>query len=222
MQEHSKPERDARLFPLYKELYSLYGSQYWWPGDTPFEIMVGAILTQNTNWRNVERAIENLKEAAMMDPHALWQNRYRIAKLIKPSGFYRIKTRRLTAFIRSFIEEYDGHVDSMKRKRTNTLRQELTGIHGIGYETADSILLYALERPVFVVDAYTRRIGARHDLYESDVPYDVIRNLFENSLPKNVKIYNEYHALLVKIGKDFCRKNEPLCDACPVQRILPS
>jgi len=184
--------------------------------------MIGAILTQSTNWRHVERAIKNIKKAQMMSPRILWQNRQRIAQLVKPSGFYRLKTKRLIAFLEVFIREYQGLVRMMKRKKTAFLRQELTAINGIGYETADSILLYALKRPVFVVDGYTRRIGARHNLYDQDAPYDAIRSFFENSLPRRVKVYNEYHALLVKIGKDYCRKNEPLCDACPVQRFFSS
>lgn len=214
--------RDSRIFSLYKALYTLYGAQHWWPGDSPFEIMVGAILAQNTNWRNVEQAILNIKAARLMDVHALYKHRRRIAQLIKPSGFYRLKSKRLIAFLEMLLHKYAGRIEIMKSKKTMTLRRELTAISGIGNETADSMLLYALQKPVFVIDAYTRRIGSRHKLFDIDALYDEIRMLFEDSIPKQVTIYNEYHAMLVKVGKEHCRKHEPLCDTCPVQHIFTS
>jgi endonuclease-3 related protein len=207
---------------LYKNLYRQYGPQHWWPGDSPFEIMVGAILTQNTNWQNVVRALDNINEKRWMDARILYAHRRSIARLVRPSGFYRLKSQRLIAFLDYFIGEYNGKIKAMKKKRTTTLRRELLSIPGIGFETADSILLYALGRPIFVVDAYTRRIGSRHGMFDYDTPYEDIRNFFEISLPKRASIYNELHALLVKVGKDLCKKNEPLCDSCPVQHMLPS
>lgn len=210
------------LYSLFEQLYVQYGPQHWWPGDAAFEVMVGAILTQNTNWHNVVHALNNIKHAGYMDAHILYAHRRSIPRLIKPSGFYRLKSKRLVAFLDYFIKEYDGRIHAMKKKRTSVLREELTAISGIGPETADSILLYALERPVFVVDAYTRRIGSRHGLFEYDAPYDAIRNIFERSIPVRAAVYNEYHALLVRVGKEHCAKHEPRCDSCPVQHILPS
>jgi len=214
--------RKSCLFRLYKVLFTHYGPQHWWPGDSPFEIMIGAILTQNTNWSNVEKALANIKAANLMDAHTLYGNRHRIMKLIRPSGFYRLKSKRLIAFLKFFMDAYEGQTDPMKTRRISDLRQELTAISGIGLETADSIILYALGKPIFVVDTYTRRIGSRHGLYDHDAPYDTIRCLFEESIPEEAPLYNEYHALLVKVGKEYCRKHEPLCDSCPVQRNFPS
>jgi endonuclease-3 related protein len=210
------------LYPLFKRLYEHYGPQHWWPADTPFEVMVGAILTQNTNWHNVGQALDNIRRAGYMDAGLLYAHRRSIPRLIKPSGFYRLKSKRLVTFLDYFIREYDGRIEVMKRKRTDTLREELTAISGIGLETADSILLYALERPVFVIDAYTRRIGSRHGLYEYDAPYGSIQSVFERAIPRRSSVYNEYHALLVRVGKEHCAKHEPLCDFCPVCDILPS
>ena len=222
MSVRSSSTHDVRVLPLYRALAAQYGPQHWWPGDSPFEIMVGAILTQNTSWRNVEKAIRNLKEARVMDPHILWENRRRIPRLVKPSGFYRLKAKRLVAFLEFYLTRYDGRMGAMKRRRTALLRRELLSVNGIGKETADSMLLYALNRPVFVIDAYTRRIGVRHDLCEQGAPYDAVQTIFERSLPRKVRIYNEFHALLVRIGKDQCRKNASLCDGCPVQRFFTS
>jgi endonuclease-3 related protein len=207
---------------LFTHLYEHYGPQHWWPADTPFEVMVGAILTQNTNWHNVVQALDNIRHAAYMDAGLLYAHRRSIPRLIKPSGFYRLKSKRLVTFLDYFIKKYDGRIEMMKRKRTGTLRGELTAISGIGLETADSMLLYALERPVFVIDAYTRRIGSRHGFYEYDAPYDSIRRVFERAIPRRPSVYNEYHALLVRVGKEHCAKHEPLCDSCPVRDILPS
>lgn len=207
------------VLKIYRVLYRTFGPQYWWPGDTPFEVMVGAILAQNTNWRNVARAIDNIKRAHLLAPQRLLKKRTLIPELIKPSGFYKIKSRRLITFLEYFVKNYNGDVTKLKKKKSTVLRRELLKIKGIGYETADSILLYALSKPVFVVDAYTRRIFSRHKFFEYDLPYDEIRNAFERNLPRSLKIYNEYHALLVKLGKEYCRKNEPLCNSCPLRSV---
>lgn len=222
MAASSKSKRSFSKYSLkiYKILYKSFGPQHWWPGDTPFEIMIGAILTQNTNWRNVSKAIDNIKESGFLNSKKLLKHRKVIPKLIRPSGFYKLKSKRLIAFLEYFVRNYHGEVRRMNEKKIEVMRNELLGLPGIGYETADSILLYALSRPIFVIDTYTRRIFSRHDIFKYDLPYDEIRYKFESNLPRSVKIYNEYHALLVKLGKEFCKKNEPLCNTCPLRDIL--
>ena len=211
----------SKLIPgIYERLYDAYGPQHWWPGQTPFEVMVGAILTQNTNWGNVERAIANLKDADLMDPRRLAECRTsRLARLIRPSGYFNIKAKRLREFLtwlRSRIGD-DG-LESLRRVRTPRLRRELIAVRGIGPETADSILLYALGRRVFVVDAYTRRFLTRHGMISAKASYEDIRALFEENLPKSVRLYNEYHALIVRLGKEICRP-KPRCADCPLRRL---
>jgi len=181
--------------------------------------MVGAILTQNTNWRNVTRAIDNIKKAELLEPKKLLKNRKRIPRLIKPSGFYRLKAKRLVAFLEYYVHNYNSNISNLRAKSTKRLRSELLAISGIGNETADSILLYALSRPVFVTDVYTRRVFSRHNIFAYNLPYDDIRHIFEMKVPRDVQLYNEYHALLVKVGKEHCKKNEPLCTACPLGDI---
>lgn len=210
---------DNLIHRIYKLLYTSFGPQHWWPGDTPFEIMVGAILTQNTNWRNVTAAMDNIKRAGLLDPKKLLKNRRRIPRLIRPSGFYKLKTKRLCAFLNYYVNNYNGNTKNVNSQATEILRNELLAIPGIGNETADSILLYAFSRPVFVVDIYTRRIFSRHNIFDYDLPYDVARTIFEKNLPRRAQLYNEYHALLVKIGKEYCKKNEPLCTTCPLRNI---
>ncbi len=182
--------------------------------------MVGAILTQNTNWQNVEKAIRNIKDAGLLNPVALLRHKDKIPELIKPSGFYKLKSKRLIAFLEYFVKNYRGSVVRLKRKSTQELREELLQIPGIGPETADSILLYALEHPVFVVDAYTRRIFSRHKILDANLDYEEIRAQFEKNLMRDVRLYNEYHALLVKLGKTYCKKNEPLCNNCPISDLF--
>ncbi len=217
-----KRDKDSgKLFlNIYYCLFNKFGPQYWWPGDSPFEIMIGAILTQNTSWKNVEKAINNIKKAKLMNPKKLLKNMDRIPDLIKPSGFYRLKSKRLIAFLKYFVENYEGDIANFETRATEIIRKELLSIPGIGYETADSILLYALGRPVFVVDAYTRRILSRHKLINQDAHYDEVKRLFEDNLYKDTQLYNEYHALIVRLGKEFCKKNEPLCNICPVFNIF--
>jgi len=203
-----------KIYRIYKILYQTFGPQHWWPGDTPFEVMVGAILTQNTAWKNVEKAINNLKEKKLLSPEAIYNTSVQeIAEIIKPSGFFNIKARRLKSFISSFVENYGRNIKNMKRNKN--IREELLSISGIGKETADSILLYALDMPVFVVDAYTKRVLLRHNIINASASYDEIQSLLTKSIPRDVKIYNEYHALIVRLAKEYCRKN-PLCDNCPL------
>lgn len=208
-----------RLKDIYSILYSHYGPQNWWPGDSPFEIMVGAILTQNTSWKNVEKAISNLKP--YLDPFVLFNmDMNKLVSLLKPSGFYRLKAQRLKNFLSFFINRYNGSVKEMKKAGIETLRQELLSVCGIGRETCDSILLYALLKPVFVVDAYSKRIGIRHNIFQENATYEEIQKIFEERIEKNVRIYNEFHALLVRVGKENCRKKKPFCRTCPLRDMM--
>ncbi|MFH0799313.1 MAG: endonuclease III domain-containing protein [Pseudomonadota bacterium] len=204
------------LMEGFSRLRSRFGPRHWWPGDTPFEVMVGAILTQNTNWKNVERAIGNLKSRRLLDPHKLLDlHPATLAPLIRPAGYFRVKTDRLKAFLKFFVENYDGDVVRMQGRPAAAMREELLSVKGIGPETADSILLYALDKPIFVIDAYTKRILSRHGLCAEDDSYDDLQALFTDRLPSDVKLFNEYHALIVETGKGFCRTKQ-LCDDCPL------
>ncbi|MEK6727424.1 MAG: endonuclease III domain-containing protein [Candidatus Omnitrophota bacterium] len=205
---------------IYQRLFSAFGRQYWWPASDPFEVMVGAILTQNTNWLNVERAIKNLKNANVLDPVKLYKiSTRRLAKLIRPAGYFNIKSKRLKEFLKFFFKKYRGSLREMAANESELLREQLLSVNGIGPETADSILLYALNKPVFVVDAYTRRILFRHYCFDEGLTYGEIQNLFMQNLQKDVKLFNEYHALLVKLGKDFCLKSKPRCQICPLENL---
>jgi len=209
-------QRGHSLYAIYEALNAYFGDLHWWPGDSPFEVIVGAILTQNTAWRNVESAISKLKSEDCLCPDLIFTiDERRLADLIRPAGYYNIKTRRLKAFIRFLYEEYNGDLDCMFAENLWHLRGKLLTVKGIGEETADSILLYAGNKPVFVIDAYTRRILLRHKIVRADATYKEIQNLFMNNLPPSVPLYNQYHALLVNTGKFFCNRN-PRCDECPL------
>ncbi len=206
-----------QLRQVFALLLEAYGSQEWWPGDTPFEVMVGAILTQNTAWSNVERAIANLKDAEVMHQQGIMNlPTDELAQLIHPSGYYNQKAKRLHNLCR-FLQESGGE-DGLRRIDTATLRDKLLSINGVGAETADDILLYALERPVFVVDAYTRRIFLRLGMLQGDEGYEEIRGGFEQALGPDIKMYNEYHALIVLHGKETC-KTKPHCAQCSLTEI---
>ncbi|MCA9405487.1 MAG: endonuclease III domain-containing protein [Candidatus Omnitrophica bacterium] len=201
---------------IYQRLFKTYGPQHWWPGETKFEIIVGAILTQNTNWQNVEKAIANLKQAQCLNPKALKNVKVsRLTAFIRPSGYFNIKAKRLKNFINFLFEEYDGNLSRMSREETGILRQKLLAVNGIGPETADSILLYAFDKPVFVVDAYTKRIFSRHHIVGAGEEYHSVQRVFTESLPADIPVYNEYHALIVRLAKDFC-KTKPECAQCPL------
>jgi endonuclease-3 related protein len=203
-------------------LFAALGPQHWWPGRTAFEIIVGAILTQNTSWSNVELAIRNLRLAKLLTPRAIEDVPVgRLAALIRSSGYFRQKARKLKAFVRFVRREHKGSLVKMWRTPTAILRDQLLGVHGIGPETADSILLYAGRHPVFVVDAYARRMLERHHLAEPKHSYEEVRQLFERSLPADVPLYNEFHALIVRTGKDYCRASNPRCEECPLVHFLP-
>jgi endonuclease-3 related protein len=215
-----RPGPRAGLRKIYDRLYDANGRQHWWPGDTRFEIMVGAVLTQNTAWVNVERAIANLRRARALNPGAIVRARpQRLAGWLRPSGYFNVKARRLKAFCRWLIAQ--GGAGKLARMPTDELRHALLAVHGVGPETADDILLYAFHRPVFVVDAYTRRIFTRLGHLKGDESYETIRELFERRLGPDVPLFNEYHALIVAHGKDTCRP-KPRCGRCVLASCCPS
>ena len=198
------------LRTTYRKLFAAFGPQQWWPGESPFEVMVGAILTQNTNWANVERAIANLKKRRVLSAQRLFALPVkRLAALIVPAGYYNIKAKRLRSFLDFFLKRYGADIRAMRKRPIMALRQELLEVNGIGPETADSILLYALDKPIFVVDAYTKRIFSRHGLFKEDAAYDEVQAVFMNDIRPEVRFYNEYHALIVRTGKEFCLKSKP-------------
>ena len=208
------------LGELYGRLLSAYGPQGWWPGDSPLEVIVGAVLVQNTAWRNVEKAIENLREAAALSLEALHSVRQEdLEELVRPAGYYRMKSRRLKNLIDYIVNEY-GDLEWMFSQPLDVLREGLLGVNGIGPETADSILLYAGEMPSFVVDTYTARVLTRHGWIEPEADYHQIKEHFESNLASDVALFNEYHALLVRVGHLHCRKT-PKCEECPLQDLLP-
>jgi len=210
------------LTTVYRRLLAAFGPQHWWPGETPFEVMVGAVLTQNTNWQNVERAIRNLRQADLLDPHALAGVPVEeLEELIRPAGYFRVKARRLRSLLDFLIERYDGSLEAMFQTPLDALRRELLGVHGIGPETADSILLYAGGLPSFVVDAYTHRVFSRHGWIDFDADYHQIQDYIQGEIPQEAPLYNEFHALLVRLGKEYCRKSNPRCAACPLRERLP-
>jgi endonuclease-3 related protein len=213
----------TKLMETYERMLAKFGPQHWWPGDSPFEIMVGAVLVQNTSWRNVEHAIKNLRDAAVMEPHALYKvPPAELAELIRPAGYYQLKTKRLRNLLRFVVEQYDGSLEAMFSTSLASLREQLLEINGIGPETADAILLYAGGLPTFVVDTYAHRILARHGWLDYDATYDDIKDYFESTLPDDAALYNEYHALLVRVGKDYCKRTAPNCEACPLAEMLPA
>src|SRR5712664_2518967 len=199
------------------------GPMNWWPARTPFEVIVGAILTQNTSWGNVERAIANLRSAQMLTPSAISAARMaRLAALVRPSGYFRQKAKKLKSFVRFLQREYGGSLKRMFESPTGILRGKLLSVHGIGPETADSILLYAGNHPVFVVDAYTHRIFGRHGITDGKLDYEGVRTLIETSIPQRPELFNEFHALIVNTGKNWCRKGAPRCEKCPLRPLLPA
>jgi len=205
------------LHEMYSRLSDEFGATGWWPARTPFEVAVGAVLTQNTAWRNVEKAIKNLRQHKLLSVWSLSRiPPSKLAQLVKPAGYFRLKSERLKNLVEFIEREYAGSMARMAREDTDRLREKLLGVSGIGPETADSILLYALGKPVFVVDAYTRRILARHGLVEEEVRYEELRRFFEEHLPHDVTLFKEFHALLVRIGSQFCKKR-PMCDGCPLE-----
>lgn len=206
-----------RLLDIFDILLNKFGKRHWWPGETPLEIIVGAVLTQNTSWKNVEKAIANLKDAGLMDIERLHAARNSIlAENIRSSGYYNLKTTRLKNVIKVIHDEYNSSIEQLKRNKLFVLRDKLLAIKGVGEETADSILLYALDKPVFVVDAYTKRFLANHGLYEGRCTYAGAQRFFTSNLPSDLYLFNEYHALIVALGQTYCFK-VPKCEGCPLR-----
>ncbi len=206
-----------RLERLYELLFARFGPQGWWPGETPLEVTVGAVLAQNTTWRNVSRALDNLREAGLFSFSVLSRlTPAELAPHIRPAGYYNLKAARLLNLL-SFVAREHGNLEAFFGLDLTSLRQELLSVKGIGPETADSIILYAAEKPVFVVDAYTQRILFRHGFLCEDDGYGTIQELFTAALPAEVPLYNEFHALFVRLGKEYCLKTKPRCDGCPLQ-----
>ena len=212
----------STLREYFDTLSTALGPMHWWPAKTTFEVIVGAILTQSTAWVNVERALANLRRARLLTPSRMNQvPEVKLARLIRPSGYFRQKAKKLKAFTLFLQKQHGGSLDRMFRTPTPQLREQLLAVYGIGPETADSILLYAGEHPVFVVDAYTHRILGRHHLLDGKPDYDAAQSFFQTRLPKDSALYNEFHALLVNVGKNWCRKSRPRCEECPLLPYLP-
>lgn len=210
-------QRERLLMSLYHAMREQLGPSYWWPGDTPFEVAVGAVLTQNTNWSNVEKAIANLKARNALTPETMRAMPHEaLANCIRPSGYYNIKATRLKNLLHWLFTAYQGDMEALKNTGMETVRTGLLSVTGIGPETADAITLYAAEHPTFVVDAYTLRMFSRHGLVADNTPYEILRMYFMEALPKDVALYGEYHALIVRVAKEWCRKKAPLCSSCPL------
>jgi endonuclease III related protein len=207
------------LDSIYKLMLKRFGPQLWWPAETPYEVMVGAILTQNTNWTNVDKALGNLKAQGMLNPVSIARlDVDKLAELIRPAGYYNVKAKRLKNFNEWLLSRCDGKLKELARIDTGVLREELLTVSGVGRETADSILLYALDRTTFVVDTYTARIFFRHFVIDADADYELIKEICEQNLPADRQVFNEYHALLVRTGKDFCRPKAQ-CASCPLNGL---
>ena len=207
-----------RINKIYKLLFQKYGPQGWWPGDSELECILGAILTQNTSWTNVEKAIQNLKNLNLISVKKLKLiTTNELAELIRPSGYYNQKAIKIKNFISFLSENYQGKLENMLEEETWVLRNKLLQIKGIGPETADSILLYSANKPLFVIDDYTYRIFSRHALVPEQTNYGEMQEIFMDSLENNSELFNEYHALIVKVGKEHCKKQKPICTGCPLE-----
>ena len=207
----------ASLLSIFNRLKNEFGPQHWWPAKTPFEVVVGAILTQNTAWSNVEKAIKNLRGERLLSANRMHRAKPRLlASLIRPAGYFNVKSKRLKNFITFLNKEYSGSLDKLFKEPAPRLRGRLLGVNGIGPETADSIMLYAAGKPIFVVDAYTKRIFSRLGMLNGEPSYDTVQRYFEARLPKDRKLFNEFHALIVKLAKEVCTK-KPNCRRCPLR-----
>jgi len=201
---------------IYQTLCNHFGSQHWWPGESPFEVIVGAILTQQTSWNNVEKAINNLKKENLLDSKKIRDiKNEKLEKLIQSSGYYRQKTKKLKNFMNFLWEKYNGRLEKLFNQPIPKLRENLLSVNGIGKETADSIILYAANKPIFVIDTYTVRLINRLEITK-EKDYNKIQQLFQKNLPQDTQLFNEFHALIVKLGKDYCKK-KPRCDECPLR-----
>lgn len=210
-------DRTSQLTEIYDQLYQFYGSQDWWPAESKFEMMVGAVLTQNTSWQNVSKAINSLRAEGLLSFTALYSLPVEhLAFLIKSSGYYNLKAKRLKNLLKMIHDSYGGSLDALLDSDLYSAREALLSAKGIGPETADSILLYAGSQPIFVVDTYTHRIFSRHHLVPDECDYQSLQDLFMDNLPHDSQLFNEYHALLVAAAKQFCKKSKPLCEKCPL------
>lgn len=206
----------SRLVLVYERLFDRFGSQGWWPAESEFEMCVGAILTQSTSWANVEKAVARLKEERLLSVKAMGGcDGRRLSRLIRPTLYHNVKARKLKSFAGHILAEHGGSISSMLAQPAGKLRAELLSIWGVGPETADSIVLYAARKPSFVVDAYTRRVFERVGFLEGGESYDAVKSFFEDNLPRSVRLYDEYHALIVRLAKECCRKR-PICGGCPI------
>ena len=215
-------KRHTLFLNMYSAMLDVLGPSGWWPAATPFEMAVGAILTQNTNWQGAARAMDSIRKAGRLDPVALYELPDNdLAELLRPAGYFRLKAGRLKNLLALIVEELGGDIVVLADAGLEAARERLLAVKGVGPETADSILLYGLGLPSFVVDAYTARICSRHALVPEDASYDELRELFMDALPADVGLYNEFHALLVRVGNGWCRPRAPKCEACPLGRFLP-
>jgi endonuclease III related protein len=211
---------EQRLLDIFNMLLNAFGKRGWWPGETELEIIIGAVLTQNTSWKNVEKAIDNLKYHNALDLHSLYKmDRETLAMIIKASGFYNIKSKRLKNIINVIYNDYSSNILNLKSINMWNIREKLLEINGIGKETADSIILYALNKPIFVIDVYTKRFLKNHRLYKEESDYDTIQRFFMKNLPNDTYLFNEFHALIVYLCQNFCKK-VPLCNRCPLEQDL--
>jgi len=214
------PTSDTRIAGIYTLLDEHFGPLHWWPAESAFEVVVGAVLTQNTNWKNVEKSIESLKRAGLMSFEALQElPETELAGYIRSSGYYNLKARRLKNLLKMIGADYGGSFENLFADDTQRARQALLGVKGIGPETADSILLYGGRHPVFVVDAYTYRILSRHNLIPEECDYHTMQELFMDNLEPDPAMFNQYHALLVRTAKEYCKKSKPLCEQCPLDGL---
>ncbi len=212
-------DTSAYLQRMYNCLLERFGRRHWWPADTPFEVCVGAILTQNTAWKNVVRAIGNLKNADLLSAGAIHEAPIeKLGELIRPAGYFNVKARRLRSFVDHLVGRHAGDLDSLFQAPIEALREELLSINGIGPETADSMILYAAGKPIFVVDAYTRRVLHRHGLVEEKADYHVMQEIFHTHLKPDTHLYNDFHAQIVAVGHHFCKKT-PRCEECPLRDL---
>ncbi len=211
---------ENRFQGAFNLLLDHFGPQGWWPAETPFEVMVGAVLTQNTNWGNVVKATDNLRQAGLLDYHSLAACLpTEIAAHIRPAGYYNLKAQRLANLLQMVADCYHGDLQAFLADQPASARENLLAVRGVGPETADSILLYACRQPAFVVDMYTHRVFSRHQLLAEETDYQTIQQTFVDQLPVDVQLYNEYHALIVKVATSYCKKNNPRCPLCPLQEL---
>jgi endonuclease-3 related protein len=208
----------AQLMEIYERLYDHFGPRHWWPADTPFEVIVGAILTQNVSWRSAAAAIANIKEAGLLSPEGLLScSQEELAALVRPARYHNQKAKKLQSFCRVVVEEFGGELEDFLALEMKELRKRLLAVYGIGPETADAIILYAAEKPIFVIDAYTGRIFSRLGFFSEKAGYEEMQRFFMTHLPPDVRLYNEYHALIDALGHYTCCKSQPRCGECPLE-----